>query len=202
MNSGTLVVGLGNPGSQYRESPHNLGFEVLDRLATRLQAHWKNECLAFVARAEQDAKLLILAKPLTWMNLSGRSVKLVLEYYGLALAQLVVVCDDLALPFGRIRIRAHGGPGGHNGLKSIIESVGSDQFARMRLGIHPGEPVADAAEYVLQPIPEQFAPLASTMVEQATLAVLTIVQQGLMPAMNYFNRLSIGETNRTGLEEL
>jgi len=117
-----LVVGLGNPGSQYRQTPHNLGFEVLDDLAARLQARWApREYQALVAPAEREHIELVLVKPQTWMNLSGRAVKSALEQYDFALNELLVVCDDLALPFGKIRIRAQGSAGGHNGLKSIIE---------------------------------------------------------------------------------
>ena len=189
-----LVVGLGNPGSQYRQTPHNLGFEVLDDLAARLQARWApREYQALVAPAEREHIELVLVKPQTWMNLSGRAVKSALEQYDFALNELLVVCDDLALPFGKIRIRAQGSAGGHNGLKSIIEAVGSNEFGRVRLGILPAVEISDAAEYVLSPIGEKFGKLASTMVEQASNAALMVAQQGLVPAMNYFNGLSVPE---------
>jgi peptidyl-tRNA hydrolase, PTH1 family len=189
-----LVVGLGNPGSQYRQTPHNLGFEVLDDLAVKLQARWAlGGCDALVALAEREEMQWVLVKPQTWMNLSGRAVKSALEQFGFALSELLVICDDLALPFGKIRIRAKGSAGGHNGLKSIIEQVGSNEFARVRLGILPELGVSDAAEYVLSPIGEQFEKLALTMVEQAGKAVVMIAQQGLLPAMNYFNSLSLPE---------
>jgi peptidyl-tRNA hydrolase, PTH1 family len=194
MNSRMLVVGLGNPGSQYQQTPHNLGFKVLDELAVRLQTRWaQQEGRALVALADRDHTELVLVKPQTWMNLSGRAVKSALERYDFALNELVVICDDLALPFGKIRIRAKGSAGGHNGLKSIIESVGSNEFVRVRLGILPEFEISDAAEYVLSPIAEQFETLASTMVEQAGNAALMIAQQGLVPAMNYFNSLSVPE---------
>jgi PTH1 family peptidyl-tRNA hydrolase len=194
MNSRMLVVGLGNPGSQYQQTAHNLGFKVLDELAVRLQTRWaQQEGRALVALAERDHTELVLVKPQTWMNLSGRAVKSALERYDFALNELVVICDDLALPFGKIRIRAKGSAGGHNGLKSIIESVGSNEFVRVRLGILPEVEISDAAEYVLSPIAVQFETLASTMVEQAGNAALMIAQQGLVPAMNYFNSLSVPE---------
>jgi len=189
-----LVVGLGNPGSQYRQTPHNLGFEVLDDLAVKLQTRWApRECHALVAPAVREHTELVLVKPQTWMNLSGRAVKSALEQYDFALNELLVICDDLALPFGKIRVRAQGSAGGHNGLKSIIEAVGSDEFGRVRMGIFPGVEISDAAEYVLSPIGERFERLASAMVEQASHAVLMIAQQGLVPAMNYFNSLSVPE---------
>ena len=194
MNSRMLVVGLGNPGSQYQQTPHNLGFKVLDELAVRLQTRWaQQEGRALVALAERDHTELVLVKPQTWMNLSGRAVKSALERFDFALNELVVICDDLALPFGKIRIRAKGSAGGHNGLKSIIESTDSNEFVRVRLGILPEVEISDAAEYVLSPIAEQFETLASTMVEQAGNAALMIAQQGLLPAMNYFNSLSLPE---------
>ena len=195
MSSRILVVGLGNPGSQYRQTPHNLGFEVLDDLAAKLQTRWAalQECEALVALAAREQIEWVLVKPQTWMNLSGRAVKLALEQFGFALSELLVICDDLALPFGKIRIRAKGSAGGHNGLKSIIEDTESSEFARVRLGILPEFGVSDAAEYVLSPIREEFGRLALTMVEQAGKAVVMIGQQGLLPAMNYFNSLSMPE---------
>jgi PTH1 family peptidyl-tRNA hydrolase len=188
-----LVAGLGNPGSSYRQTPHNLGFEVMDDLATKLQARWAPaECHAVVALAENEQTEWVLVKPQTWMNHSGRAVKSALEQFGFALSELVVICDDLALPFGKIRIRSRGGAGGHNGLKSIIEYIDSNEFARVRLGILPA--IADAAEYVLSPIGQKLEKLGSTMVGQASQAVLMIAHQGLLPAMNYFNGLSAPET--------
>jgi len=187
-----LVVGLGNPGSEYRQTPHNLGFEVLDELAAQLQARWApRECQALVALAERQEIEWVLVKPQTWMNLSGRAVKLALKQFGFGLSELLVVCDDLALPFGKIRIRAKGSAGGHNGLKSVIEHTESDEFARVRLGILPEYGVSDAAQYVLSPISKEFEKLALTLVERAGKAVVMIGQQGLLPAMNSFNSLSM-----------
>ena len=189
-----LVVGLGNPGSRYRQTPHNLGFEVLDALATKFQTRWTSrECQALVALAEHEQVEWVLVKPQTWMNLSGQAVRSALQQFGFALDGLLVVCDDLALPFGKIRIRAKGSAGGHNGLKSIIEHTQSNEFARVRLGISPESGISDAAEYVLNPIEEEFEKLASSMVEQAGKAVVMIAQQGLLPAMNYFNGLALPE---------
>ena len=189
-----LVVGLGNPGSQYQQTPHNLGFEVLDDLATKLQTQWApRDCEALVALAERQQIEWVLVKPQTWMNFSGRSVKSALEQFRFALSELLVVCDDLALPFGKIRIRAKGSAGGHNGLQSIIEHAGSNEFGRVRLGILSELGISDAAEYVLSPINKRFEKLASTMVEQASNAVVMIAQQGLLPAMNCFNSLSLPE---------
>jgi PTH1 family peptidyl-tRNA hydrolase len=184
-------VGLGNPGSQYQQSPHNLGFEVVDDLAVSLQARWEPQrSEALVALAERECSQWVLVKPQTWMNRSGLAVKSAVEQYNFSLSELLIVCDDLALPFGKIRIRSKGGAGGHNGLKSIIESLGSNEFARVRLGILPEVSIADAAEYVLSPISEEFRELTTAMVKQAGRAVLMIAQQGLLHAMNAFNGLS------------
>jgi len=192
-----LVVGLGNPGSQYQNTAHNLGFEVLDDLAARLQGRWEpRECRALVAVVRREPTDLVLVKPQTWMNLSGRAVKSALEQFGFALNQLVVVCDDLALPFGKIRLRARGSAGGHNGLKSIIESLGSNEFIRVRLGILPETEISDAAEYVLSPIGKEFEARAAMMVEQASNATLMIDRQGLVTAMNYYNGLSLPEKSK------
>ena len=197
MSSRLLVAGLGNPGLQYEQTPHNLGFDVVDDLAARFEARWApHGCQALVALAQAEETEWVLVKPQTWMNLSGRAVKLALEHYGLTLNELLVVCDDLALPFGRIRIRAKGGSGGHNGLKSITEYAGSNEFPRIRLGILPDTEISDAAEYVLSRIDEKFEKLASSMVDQASRAVVMIAQQGLLPAMNTFNGLSPDKTEK------
>ncbi|MCI0620751.1 MAG: aminoacyl-tRNA hydrolase [Acidobacteria bacterium] len=194
MSSRKLVVGLGNPGSQYRHTPHNLGFEVLDRLALQSQATWvPGKCQVLLTVAKHEQAELVLVKPQTWMNLSGRAVTSALEYYGFAPGEFLIVCDDLALPFGKIRIRAKGRAGGHNGLRSIIESAGTNEFARVRLGVFPGAEIPDAAEYLLSPIGENFRELAESMVEQASNAVCMIALRGLLPAMNHFNNLSVPE---------
>jgi peptidyl-tRNA hydrolase, PTH1 family len=199
MSFRTLVVGLGNPGAQYRQSPHNLGFEVVDILAARLNAQWVlQDCEALAARAGQGSGELVLVKPQTWMNHSGRAVKALLEQHQVLLSELLVVCDDLALPFGRIRIRSKGGSGGHNGLRSIIDAVGSNEFARVRLGIFPDSGIGDASEYVLEPIGKSFLKRAATMVEQASQAVLMAAGQGILPAMNCFNRHSSPEKTAEG----
>ena len=194
-----LVVGLGNPGWEYRRTPHNLGFEVLDELAEKLNTQWAPEgCNALVALAKREQMDWTLVKPQTWMNLSGRAVKSALERFSFSLSELLVICDDLALPFGKIRIRAKGTAGGHNGLKSIIEHTDSSEFARVRLGILPELGVSDAAEYVLTPIGEEFEKLALKMVQQAANAVVMIGQQGLLPAMNSFNSLALPEKIEEG----
>lgn len=188
MSSRKLVVGLGNPGLKYQDTPHNLGFAVLDRLASGMGSSWRSEsCAALVAEGQFVGASVVLLKPQTYMNACGRSVSLALQRFSGSVEDLLVVSDDLALPWGKIRIRGSGGAGGHNGLKSIIESVGSGEFARVRLGILPETPIADAAEYVLSPIPQEIREIAAEMVERGTEAVKLVSQSGLLAAMNRFN---------------
>jgi|SoiMethySBSTD1v2_1073268.scaffolds.fasta_scaffold1224453_2 PTH1 family peptidyl-tRNA hydrolase len=184
-----LVVGLGNPGFQYRNTPHNLGFEVVEALALEGKLSW-NRCAeqGLVAEGQVEGTPLVLMKPQSFMNLSGESVAASLRTRQLPLDDVLVVCDDLALPFGKIRVRAEGGSGGHNGLKSIIASIGSSQFARVRLGIMPASEVPDAAEYVLAPFPTESRPAVEEMVRRGRDAVKVICSHGLIPAMNLFNR--------------
>ena len=196
-----LIVGLGNPGRKYAATRHNIGFEVLAELAQRFAADKpKAKFDAELTEVQIEGQRVLLLWPLTYMNRSGGSVQPARDFYKVANDELLVVCDDLALPFGKIRIRGKGGAGGHNGLKSIIESVGSTEFARVRLGILPEAAIGDAAEYVLTPIAEGFRELASVMTKRAGQAILMIAQDGLLPAMNTFNGMGARE-NRRGLEE-
>jgi peptidyl-tRNA hydrolase, PTH1 family len=183
-----IVVGLGNPGIQFQNTPHNLGFEVVNLLATEKGAHWRLEDSdALVTEIRIAESEMILAKPQTLMNLSGRSVVSLLEKFGLFARDLIVTCDDLALPFGKIRVRGHGRSGGHKGLESIIEELDSNEFIRVRLGIGPGNEPFDAATYVLQPIASELRDQAIQMTTQGKEAVKTICFSGLHTAMNQFN---------------
>src|SRR5438132_7175150 len=148
-----VVVGLGNPGMEYQNTPHNLGFEVVDLLASRGGASWRTkECSALTTRMSLGDFDILLAKPQTFMNLSGKSVAELLEKYEVSVDGLIVACDDLALPFGKIRVRGQGSSGGHKGLESIIQWLNSGEFPRVRLGIAPAFEVQDLATYVLSPI--------------------------------------------------
>ena len=183
-----LVVGLGNPGERYAHTPHNAGFAVVDRIASAGGGGWKSgPCSARVATVGLSGTSLLLAKPQTWMNLSGGAVSLLLSVHSLSLDDLVVICDDLALPVGRIRIRARGGDGGHNGLKSIIEVLGTRDFTRVRLGIAPQEAVSDAAEFVLSPVPPDCVAAFRQMIHKGAEAVESICLSGVDEAMNRFN---------------
>ncbi len=188
MSCRKLVVGLGNPGESYCHTPHNLGFEVVDRLAPDIQGSWRKlDGAGLVAEGHWKETDLLLLKPLSYMNLSGVAVARTLEYLSESVGNLLVVCDDLALPWGKIRIRLKGGAGGHNGLKSVIQWLGTDEFARLRLGIAPGAAVCESAEYVLSPISPESQPVAIEMISLAVESVKTICQFGLVVAMNRFN---------------
>ena len=183
-----LVVGLGNPGQRYARTPHNAGFAVVDQLASAGGSGWRSDpCLARVATVGLSGTSLLLAKPQTYVNLSGRAVSLLLSEYRLSLDDLVVICDDLALPMGRLRIRARGGDGGHNGLKSIIEALATREFTRVRLGVAPEEDIPDAAEFVLAPVPSHCAAAFRQVVLKGAEAVESICQSGVDHAMNRFN---------------
>lgn len=183
-----LVVGLGNPGPRYAHTPHNAGFAVVDRLASAGGGGWKSDpCSARVATVGLSGTSLLLAKPQTWMNLSGRAVSLLLSEHRLSLDDLVVICDDLALPLGRIRIRAQGGDGGHNGLKSVIGALATREFTRVRLGVAPEGEIPDAAGYVLSPVPPDRAAAFRQMIQTGAEAVESICLAGVDEAMNRFN---------------
>ncbi len=185
-----LIAGLGNPGAEYAATPHNVGFRVVDAIAAEAAAQWRQEpkFSGAVARAKVGGADLMLLKPSTYMNLSGESVGKVMRYFGIEPAGLAVVSDDADLPIGRIRVRAEGGPGGHNGLKSIIGSIGTDAFARIRVGIgRPGHPGEDLAGYVLG----RLGPDAEKTLRQAEAAAaraaLCVATRGVDEAMNNFN---------------
>jgi PTH1 family peptidyl-tRNA hydrolase len=184
-----LVAGLGNPGRKYQQTPHNLGFWVLDQLARDSEIRWegsKEEVL--LGRGFIGQVPLLLVKPQAFMNLSGEPISKLLRLHGLSESDLIVFCDDLALPWGRMRIRAQGSSGGHKGLESIIHSLRTEQFTRIRLGIAPDEPYADAAEYVLSPILPKYRVRAEHMVRSGVEALKIILSRGIAAAMSEFNR--------------
>jgi PTH1 family peptidyl-tRNA hydrolase len=178
-----LLVGLGNPGREYRETRHNVGFMILDRLATRERTEFRTQksWQAEVARAGD----LVLCKPLTYMNLSGQSVRPLSHYYKIEPAQMLVILDDMALPLGKLRLRPEGSAGGHNGLKSLIEHFGTQAVPRLRVGIGAAE--RDAVDHVLGRFsPEEQAPLDESLA-RALEAIDCVRTQGLAAAMNSYN---------------
>ena len=183
-----LVVGLGNPGDRYRRTRHNAGFMVADALAARAGVtRWREEADAWTAEARLGAEDVLLVKPATFMNRSGVAVERLLASRGAGTADLVVVVDDVALDLGTLRVRERGSHGGHNGLRSLIETLGSDEFARIRVGIRKGEPPDDLAEYVLSEFPEEDVLVVQEMVGLAGDAVQCLLLYGAGETMNRFN---------------
>jgi len=188
-----LLVGLGNPGREYRDNRHNVGFMTIDRLSVRLNARgMKVQSKAIVITAAYEECKLILAKPQTFMNLSGQSVQGLAHFYKIPLTNLMILSDDLDLPFGTIRIRASGGPGGQRGMASTIEHLGTKDFPRLRIGIGRPPGRMDPAAYVLQDFPKAEAQLLSEVLDHAADAALEFVVNGLNTAMNKFNGI-VGE---------
>lgn len=183
-----LIVGLGNPGREYAQTRHNIGFMLIDRLTVRLNARgMKVQSKAIVITAQHEGNKLILAKPQTYMNLSGQSVQSLVRFYKLPLEHVLVAHDDLDLPFCAIRLRPGGGPGGQKGVKSIIDQLGTPNFARLRLGIDRPPGRMDAAAYVLQDFTQKELLAVSETLDRAADAALTWVMEGLNAAMNKFN---------------
>ncbi len=183
-----LLIGLGNPGREYRDNRHNTGFMLIDRIAVRLNAHGiKLQSKAIVTSVLYEDKKLILAKPQTYMNLSGHSVQGLANFYKLPLDNLLVAHDDLDLPFGTIRMRPGGGPGGQKGVASAIEQLGTKDFVRLRIGISRPPGRMDPADYVLQDFSRDEMKNLSDILDHAADAVLVFVKDGLDTAMNKFN---------------
>ena len=185
-----LIVGLGNPGKEYEWSRHNLGFMLIDKLAQDEGiAVGRRECSSLVGRGEVEGVRTKLAKPQTFMNLSGHAVSCLLAKVEseTPVKQLVVISDDLALPLGKIRIRERGTAGGHNGLKSIIAALGTNEFVRLRIGIQPEHPISDTKGFVLDPFSRSERPVVIETIEQSAKAVRTIIRDGALKAMAEFN---------------
>lgn len=183
-----IVVGLGNPGSQYKETRHNIGFQVVDELVRRWNAGaWKKKFEAEVSEHRAIGPVL-LVKPQTYMNLSGTTVREAAKFYKTPPTEIVVVHDDLDLPAGRLRIRERGGSGGHRGIESILTQLGSDEFVRVRFGV--GRPPAgwDSADYVLGRFAPEEQDLIREAVAKAADAIEMILKEGAAPAMNRYNR--------------
>lgn len=188
-----LIVGLGNPGAEYAWTPHNLGFLVVDQLADRAAIRVERpEAKSYIGKGRLAGRDVLLAKPQTYMNASGLAVRELSERYEFDAGQVIVVVDEAALPWGSLRIRERGSAGGHNGLKSIIGAVGTDEFVRVRLGIKPEHPVSDLSGYVLRPFRKAELEAAAEMVHQAADAVELILTEGVGRAMTRYNRKNTG----------
>jgi peptidyl-tRNA hydrolase, PTH1 family len=196
-----LIVGLGNPGREYAATRHNVGFEVLDRLASKIGLISKEADFDRTARANFDGlaldgpvtlaggrqERLLLLKPMTYMNLSGRSVQAARAFYQLTDADLMIVLDDIALPCGKIRLRPAGSTGGHNGLRDIERALGASAYPRLRVGIDPPPPRVPQKDYVLGRFSEVQRKALAPAIDRATEALLTWIDKGMDAAMNRFN---------------
>jgi PTH1 family peptidyl-tRNA hydrolase len=180
------VAGLGNPGPEYAGTRHNIGFVVLDHLAAQLKSTWEKspKWEAFTSRHGE----LLLAKPMSFMNRSGYPIVAIAQFYKFAPSEILVVLDDFALPLGRIRIRAGGGTGGHNGLDSVIMQFGTEEIPRLRIGIGDA-PVAGSVDYVLGRFFEEERALVKSAIERSVEAITCAVDNGVVAAMNTFNKV-------------
>lgn len=184
-----IIVGLGNPGREYAWTPHNLGFLTIDCLAERFGIRvTRPEAQSYVGLGKIAGHDVALAKPQTFMNASGHAVSDLLEKYEADASEAVVISDEIAFPWGVIRIRERGSAGGHNGLKSVIGALGTDEFLRVRLGIRPEFPVQDLAAYDLAPMGKDRREVAGKMIERAADAIEMILAEGVSRAMSRFNR--------------
>jgi len=182
-----LVVGLGNPGRKYAGTRHNVGFEVADSLAARHRLEWESAPAdALIAKWRAAGALIV--KPLTFMNLSGYAVGDLLRYFKVELPDLLVIVDEAQLELGRLRTRGSGSAGGHNGLKSLIEQLGTEEFARLRLGVGRGDARRDMADHVLATFDKDEQPVVTEAIGRAADAAEMFVTDGLAPMMNRFNR--------------
>jgi peptidyl-tRNA hydrolase, PTH1 family len=189
-----LVVGLGNPDPEYALSPHNIGFLVVDRLAERHSARvTRKDSRALVGQAKIEGETVLLAKPQTYMNLSGESVRPLIEKNELTPERLVVVYDDHDLPWTALRIRRFGSAGGHHGMESVIGRIGTSEFTRVRLGIDPGGTRRAEPEYLLKPLRREQLKELDDFLDYAAQAVASIISEGAEKAMTRFNRRAQGE---------
>jgi PTH1 family peptidyl-tRNA hydrolase len=183
-----LLIGLGNPGREYRDTRHNVGFMLIDRLIVRLNARgMKVQSKAIVTNATYEDRKLILAKPQTYMNLSGQSAQGLLHFYKLLVENMLIAHDDLDIPFGTIRIRPRGGPGGQGGMASTISQLGTKDFPRLRIGIGRPPGRMDPAAYVLQDFSREEMKLLSEIIDRAADAALEFAKNGVNAAMNKYN---------------
>jgi PTH1 family peptidyl-tRNA hydrolase len=200
MDAQRIVLGLGNPGIQYRSTRHNIGFRVVDLVADRrgvtLRAEGELKSRAWLAETHARGGRLVLAKPRTMMNRAGRAALALCRHYDAPPEALLVIYDDADLALGRIRIRRRGGTGGHNGLRSMVECLGSSAFPRVRVGVRgAGRDDQDLADYVLDPFSESERPIVEPLIERAADAVETVLAEGIERAMNRYNQREQAQEN-------
>jgi PTH1 family peptidyl-tRNA hydrolase len=190
-----LVAGLGNPGEEYAATPHNMGFLVVDRLAARHGIRLtRKECQALIGQGNIGGKTVLLAQPQTYMNLSGVAVKPLLQKNELSPADLILVYDELDLPWGSLRIRPKGSAAGHNGISDVIAKLGTAEFPRLRMGVHPGHPIRSGVDYLLSRFTRQQTETLDAFVDLAADAADSIITEGVEKSMAKFNRRAQGGT--------
>jgi PTH1 family peptidyl-tRNA hydrolase len=182
-----LIVGLGNPGRKYDGTRHNVGFEVVDSVVARQNLQWESAPAEALIARWRPAQVLV-AKPLTFMNLSGYAVGELLRYFKIGLPDLLVIVDEVQLELGRLRARARGSAGGHNGLRSLVEQLGTQEFARLRVGVGRGDARRDLADHVLATFEPDERAVAADAVQRAADAAELFAAEGIAPVMNRFNR--------------
>jgi len=188
-----LVAGLGNPGEEYKLTPHNLGFLTIDRLAERYGINvTRKDSRALAGVGEIEGHPVMLAKPQTFMNLSGTSIAPLMEKHSIEPSQFVAIYDELDLPWQALRIKPKGSAAGHNGMKSLIGSLGTSDLVRVRLGIHPGHPIKDGAGFVLAPFKRSQMKELEELVDYGADAVRSIIAEGVVMAMTKYNRRAPG----------
>ena len=183
-----LIVGLGNPGAEYENTRHNLGFMVIDLLAENTGTSVRREeCRALIGQTSVEDKKIELIKPLTYMNLSGESLSCLLKKENRSIENTIVIVDDLALPFGSIRLRKKGSDGGHNGLKSISNCLRTKDFARLRIGIQPDHPLSNTKKFVLEKFPKKDFEKLAEVLERSAEAVRSLIRDGIDKTMSQYN---------------
>ena len=183
-----LIVGLGNPGQEYRDTRHNVGFKVVDELARRHDVQsWNEKFGGLEAKTRFNDLVALLVKPLSFMNLSGQAVQAFTAFYKIETPEILVIVDDVELPLGRLRARPSGGAGGHNGLKSVIQSLGTEQFPRLRIGVGRGDAGKNLSNFVLGRFSDDEHETITAAVSRAADATEVFIEQGIGPAMNIFN---------------
>lgn len=185
-----LIVGLGNPGERYEATRHNIGFLVVDRLAERWDIRWNasSKLRGLVGEGTFQGEKVILLKPMTYMNLSGESVRPVKDWYKIDLNDVAIIYDELDIPTGQLRLREKGSAGGHNGMKSIIQHLGTQEFKRIRVGVDRPKPGSDIAHYVLDTFPKAEHALVEEVIERACEATETWIKETFFKAMSQYNK--------------
>jgi PTH1 family peptidyl-tRNA hydrolase len=188
-----LVAGLGNPGEEYAFTPHNLGFLTIDRLAERHGIRvTRRDSKALIGLGEIEGREVMLAKPQTYMNLSGTSLAPLMAKHAIGIEELIVAYDELDLPWGSLRIRPKGSAAGHNGMKSLIANLNSSEFVRVRLGVQPGHPISSGVDYLLAPLKRSQSKELEEFTGLAADAVRSIIAEGVEKSMTKFNRRAQG----------